>query len=97
VASKKRRRFPADVKAKVALEAVRGLKTVPEIASYYKVHPTQISKWKKELIARLPELFAIQGEGSDKDQDELVSSLYEEIGRLKVELDWLKKKLDGSY
>lgn len=88
-----RRRFSADVKAKVALEAVQGQKTLPEIASKHRVHPSQIASWKKEVLKRLPELFINPSGGSSKAQDKLIASLYEEIGRLTVQLDFLKKRL----
>jgi len=91
--SKKRKRHSKEFKAKIALEAVKGLKTSSELASEYHVHPTQISQWKKQLLAGLPTLFSHKGSHSTRvSEDELTSPLYEEIGRLKVELDWLKKK-----
>jgi transposase-like protein len=87
-----KRKHSAAFKAKVAIEAVRGLKTVPELARQYAVHPSQIQKWKKTLLERLPELFADGRARTEADQEELVASLYQQIGQLQVELEWLKKK-----
>lgn len=76
---------------KVAMAAINGQSTVTEIASKHKVHPTQVSQWKKQLNDSAPAIF-----GGKKPQSEvsesLVSELYEEVGRLKFELDWVKKK-----
>ena len=87
-----RRTHDAGLKAKVALEAIKGEKTIAEISSKYSIHPNQIGKWKKEVLERLPELFNGKMKKADKTADELQSELYQQIGRLKVELDWLKKK-----
>jgi len=93
----KRRRFSAEFKAKVALEAVRGHKTVAELAGEYEVHANQITQWKKQLLGSLPTVFGRRREQDATDQEELTNRLYQQIGQLKVELDWLKKKsgLDG--
>jgi transposase-like protein len=90
----KRRTFtPAD-KAKIALEAIKGVHTVSEIAQRFEVHPTQVNKWRRELIERLPELFADKENAVVEDQSRLVDELYKQIGQLMVERDWLKKKAD---
>jgi len=82
---KKRVRHSADFKAKVALEALRGVKTVNELASLYHVHPTQISHWKRQVQKRIPELFT-HGQGKAQHETETVQAkLYEEVGRLKME------------
>jgi putative transposase len=73
------------------LEAIKGIKTMSELSARYKVHPNVISKWKRQLIEGAPEVFARGSNGSS--EEELTGPLYEEIGRLKVENDWLKKKL----
>jgi transposase len=88
----KRKKFSAQMKGKVALEAVQGLKTVNELAQAHGVHPTQVGQWKKELQAQVGRLF--EGKRGIKPLDERrdPEKLYTEIGRLKVELDWLKKK-----
>lgn len=90
--ARKRRRFSADFKAKVALEAIKGQKTVAELAGEYEVHANQITQWKKQLLGSLPEVFGRRRELEAADQAELVDRLYQQIGRLKVELDWIKKK-----
>ena len=90
---KKRNRPSADFKAKVALAAVKEVKTVSELASQFAVHPTQIHQWKRLLIERADEIFKTPGsQPRGKEQEALQAKLYEEIGRLKVELEWLKKK-----
>ena len=91
--SKKRKVHAPEFKAKVSLEAIKGLKTTSELASRYQVHPVQISTWKKQAIESLPETFK-RGKAAKQPQTEqaLTAPLYEEIGRLKMELDWLKKK-----
>ena len=79
-------------KAKVALEAIKGEETISQIASKYNVHPSRIGLWKKQVLEKLPELFSERGNGRDKDREALESELYKQIGQLKVELEWLKKK-----
>ena len=88
----KRRNHSAAFKAKVALETVKGDKTIAELASQYEVHPTQIIQWKKQLLESLPDLFNNSLHKDRQKQDELTEHLYQQIGQLKVELDWLKKK-----
>ncbi len=90
---RKRRSFTEQFKAKVALEAVKGLKTVSELASEHEVHPNQVSDWKRQLLARAPELFASGKQPAAKTEEELTAPLYEEIGRLKMDVKWLEKKL----
>jgi putative transposase len=90
--AKKRRQHTDEFKAKVALEAVRGVHTMSELSSRYKVHPTVIAQWKRKLLADAAGVFQ-NGGGSTASEEELTGPLYEEIGRLKVENEWLKKKL----
>lgn len=93
-----RKSYTAAFKAKVALEAVKGDKSLSELAGKYEVHATQIGQWRKGLLAGLPEVFSDKRDREKKDTEAEVARLYEEIGRLKVERDWLKKKageLDG--
>ena len=90
---RKRRLFTDKFKAKVAMEAVKGLKTLVELASDYQVHPNQISDWKRRLIQSAPEIFTGSRKGKAKSEEELTAPLYEEIGRLKMDVKWLKKKL----
>jgi len=87
-----RKKHSAEFKAKIALEAAKGLKTINEIASESEVHPTQVNAWKKQLMDELPTLFASSRGQKEKSQDELTDLLYQQIGQLKVELDWIKKK-----
>lgn len=87
-----RNRYSAETKAKVALEAIKGQRTANEIAADYGVHPTQIAQWKKQALDALPQLFASKGAERSKADDAFIAGLYQEIGQLKVELDWLQKK-----
>ena len=87
-----RKRYPAAFKAKVALEAVKGDRTSAELSSAYGVHTTMITRWKRQLLEHLPGLFSDKVKRKDRDNEELIASLYQQIGQLKVELDWLKKK-----
>jgi len=88
----KRRNHSAAFKAKVALAAAKGDKTVAELAGEYQVHPNQITQWKKQLFESLPEIFSRRRRNQQHEQEELTAQLYQQIGQLKVELDWLKKK-----
>lgn len=88
----KRRRHGAAFKAKVALEAVKGEKTLSELAGQYGVHPNQIGQWRRKLLKELPVLFSEKGKQREKDREEMEAELYRQIGQLKVELEWLKKK-----
>ena len=88
----KRRKHTDDFKARVALEAVKGVKTLAELSSAYGIHPTVIAHWKRQLVSGAPGVFA-SGSGNGKSQEDLTGPLYQEIGRLKMEVDWLKKKL----
>jgi putative transposase len=87
-----RKRHGAALKAKVALEAIRGERTVNELAGLYEVHPSQIAAWKRQALEGLPELFADGRRRAQEDDEGLKARLYQEIGQLKVELDFLKKK-----
>lgn len=89
----KRRRFSASFKCEVALEAIRCERTINEIASNRKVHPNQVAAWKRQALESLPEVFGKGSSGSGERDEKLIAGLYEQIGRLRVELDWLKKKV----
>ena len=84
-------------KARIVLEVLNGQKTMAEIASTYGVHPNQISKWRKRVLEELPHIFSRKETDRDKAQEELIAQLYQQIGQLKVELDWLKKKSERFY
>jgi transposase-like protein len=89
--AQKRKQYKAEFKFKVALEAAKGLKTINQLASEYELHPNQVSQWKKQLLEEGTTLF---GNGSVKQQLEAAkveTELYEQIGRLKMEMEWLKK------
>jgi transposase len=89
-----RKTHTAQFKAQVALAALRGDKTVNELAAQHQVHPTLIHAWKKQLLASAEDLFAAGGgkSAAAADHESLQAQLYEQIGRLKMELDWVKKK-----
>jgi len=75
----------------VALEAAKGEKTIAQLSSEFGVHANQIRQWRKQLLEELPRLFSDRRRKQEKDDEELRSELYQQIGQLKVELDWLKK------
>jgi transposase-like protein len=89
--SRKRRVFGASFKAKVALAAARGEKTTAQLASEFSVHTSQVTAWKKQLLAQAAELFE-DGRGRRDESAADEQELYEQIGRLKMEVEWLKKK-----
>ena len=89
----KRRQHGTDFKARVALAAIKGDRTVNEVASHYEVHPGQVTEWKQQALTGLPGLFARRSPRGAPAAEAEQAGLYEQIGRLKVELDWLKKKL----
>jgi transposase-like protein len=88
-----RRRHAAAFKAKVALEAAKQVKTVAELAKTYRVHPVQISQWKKQLLDGVEDLFR-DGRRREREEGEArQAELYEKIGRLNMEIEWLKKRV----
>jgi transposase-like protein len=89
---RKRKSHTAGLKAQVALAAVKGDRTISELASLHGVHPTLIHTWKKQLVSNAEELFQSGAKTSNAEHEALTAQLYEQIGRLKTELDWLKKK-----
>ncbi len=91
--TQKRRRHTDTFKFKVALEALKGLKTINEIASEYNLHPNQVSEWKKHLLEEGVGVFKKHTERAEQEHAEREAELYEQIGRLKMELEWLKKKV----
>ena len=92
----RRRQHSAEFKAKVALEALRGEWTINKLAAEYGVYPVQITQWKKVVLEELPKVFSSCRGAEVKEEAALKAALYQQIGPLKVELDWLKKKLGIS-
>lgn len=84
--------YPPSFKAKVVLEAIKEVKSSSELASEHQVHPSQIRAWKAEALKGIERIFADRRKNPDQDKDRLIEELYRQIGQLKVELDWLKKK-----
>lgn len=89
---KQRKQHSAELKAKVALAAVKGEHTLNELASQYELHPTQVVQWKKRLVESAPDLFAGRADHDAAQESALRGRLYQQIGQMKVELDWFKKK-----
>jgi putative transposase len=91
---KQRKQYSGTFKAKVALETIKGQRTVQEIASSYGVHPNQITKWKQQLVAGAADIFTPGADrnSSDSHEDAVRAELYQQIGKLQVELDWFQKK-----
>jgi len=87
-----RKNHDSAFKAKVALEALKGEKTLAQISSEYGIHVNQIRQWRQKLLEELPGVFSDRRQKKDKETEEMTSELYRQIGQLKVELDWLKKK-----
>ncbi len=91
--ARRRRKFSSALKARLAIEAVKGHRSVSELAGEHQVHPSQITQWKKQLLDSAAALFSDKRQMQQKDQEELLAKLYQQIGQMKVELDWLQKKL----
>ena len=87
-----RKSYSSAFKAKVALESIKKEKTISQLSSEYGVHSNQINQWRKRLLEELPEIFSKKRQKQEKDSEDLQDELYRQIGQLKVELDWLKKK-----
>ena len=89
---RQRKQYSADLKAKIAVEAVKGQRTIQEIASHYEVHPNMVTKWKKQVLEGASGIFS-SGKAQASEADEQVQAeLYQQIGKLQVEVEWLKKK-----
>jgi transposase-like protein len=89
--SQKRTQYSAQFKFKVTLEATRGLKTINQISSEQGVHPNQVGAWKKQLLQEEASVFTNQSTRKEREQAAKEAELYEQLGRLKMELEWLKK------
>lgn len=88
----KRRSFTSEFKARVAVEAIKGQRTIAEIATRHEIHPNLVTQWKRALLEHASEAFSDARARDHTDQETLKAQLYQQIGQLKVELDWLKKK-----
>lgn len=93
--SKKRRRHSAAFKARVAREAMKEDRTAAQLASKFEVHSSQVTLWKKQAIKRMSEIFSTAPDRDEQESALREAELYEQIGRLKVEVDWLKKKTES--
>ncbi len=87
-----RRQFAAEFKTRVVIEAIKGQRTINELAGQFEVHPNQIQQWKRLALAALPGIFNGRHQRDALEAEEIQARLYQQIGQLKVELDWLKKK-----
>ena len=92
-----RKRYSAEEKTKVAIEAIKGQKTLNELAAEYGVHPSQITQWKKQALEEIGTGFSGGRARRERTDEALVASLYQEIGQLKMEMDWLKKSQLGGW
>ena len=90
--TKKRKQYDSQFKFRIALEAIKGQKTINETAGNHGVHPSQVRDWKKKLIAEGPTVFGRNLVRQLREQESRETELYEQIGRLKMELEWLEKK-----
>ena len=88
-----RKRYPENFKAKVAVAAIKSEDTIAELSSKFEVHRAQIMRWKKEALTALPDVFSTAKDRKKQDPEKLIEELYNQIGRLKVENDWLKKNI----
>jgi len=94
--TQKRRKFGAGFKAKVAIAALTNLKTLTELSEEYEVHPVMISKWKSELQKNASGIFTGEKKREEWKEQKKIDELYRQIGQLKVENDWMKKKVEGG-
>jgi transposase-like protein len=90
---RQRQRRSKEFKFKVALEAIRNEKQINEIAAQYAVHPNQVAEWKKQLLEKGADIFASNGDKSERQSQDKTDALYKTIGHQQVKIDWLKKKL----
>ena len=90
--AKKRRRFTGEFKARVVRSALREDKTLAELASQFGVHPNQITEWKRHVLEAMPEVFGRRKAADAKASEQHEARLYEQVGKLQVELEWMKKK-----
>jgi transposase-like protein len=88
----KRRTFDDSLKAKVALEAIIGEKTISQLAGLYEIHPNQIRQWKQHFLENASSVFSRKKDPRLKDQEDLIEELYKKLGKKDIELEFLKKK-----
>ena len=89
---KQRRKHTSEFKARVALEAIRGLKTINEIAAEFEIHPVMVGNWKKEMLDNLPGLFELKDTKKEKERDKETEQLHRKVGQLTMEVEFLEKK-----
>jgi len=89
-----RKKYSAQEKARIALEALKGNLTQNEITKKYDVHASQINKWKKQLKEKMGDIFSGRKKQVDRDKDKYIDELHQQIGQLTIEVSWLKKKSD---
>lgn len=94
--SKKRKSYSPQFKFKLALEAAKGLQTINQLAGEHDIHPNQVGQWKRQLLAEGPAVFSNSSAARQKEEAKREAELYEQIGRLKMELEWLKKTTQFS-
>lgn len=87
-----RKKFSAEFKARVAIEAIKGVKTISEISSHYEVHPNQVSLWKKQFLENATSIFSKPQASAEQQAEKEVDNLYRKIGQLEIENEFLKKK-----
>jgi len=88
----RRKTYTGAYKAKIVVEAIKGQQTINQLASKYGVHPNLITEWKKQALSGLPQVLSDRRGRDEKAEEELKAQLYQQIGQLKMELEWLKKK-----
>lgn len=87
----KRKRYTSELKARVAIESLRGVKTANEIARAYRIHPNLVGLWKRQALEALPEVFSQKRDRGEQEDEALKGELYQRIGELEMQLEWLKK------
>ena len=87
-----RKKHSKELKVRIALDAIKGQKTMSELASEYEVHANQISRWKKQLLDAAPDIFILGKDKETKKKEVERDRLYKKVGQLQIEVDWLKKK-----
>ncbi len=87
-----RKKYSGELKARIAVEAVKGQRTIQEIASHYSIHPTMVTNWKKQLLEGASDIFSNGRAQAVESEEEVRAELYQQIGKLQVEVDWLKNK-----